>query len=69
MYNWSVDIKKLKQDKKQYTIWKLERLINFGLNKEKLNRKELKKYWPLLHIDPHKKRYLAFLLWPDKKQS
>jgi hypothetical protein len=69
MYNWSVDTKKLKKDKKQYTVWKLEQLVNFGLRKEKLNRQELKKFWPQLHLDARKKKYLAFLLWPHKKQS
>ncbi|MFH1412552.1 MAG: hypothetical protein ABIG10_00785 [bacterium] len=67
MYNWSVDTKQLKKDKKQYTIWKLEQMVNFGLNKEKINEKELKKYWPLLHLDPKKKKYLQFLLWPQKR--
>jgi len=69
MYNWSVDIKELKKDKKQYKIWQLEQLINFGLGKEKIKQADLKKYWDLLTLDPNKKRYLSFLLWPNKKQS
>lgn len=66
MYNWSVDTKELKKDKKQYIIWRLEQLINFGLGEEKINQSELKKYWNLLNLDPSKKRYLSFLLWPQK---
>ncbi len=62
MYNWSVDINRLKKEPKQYTIWKLEQLINFGLGNEKINKKELKKYLPKIKIDPDKKRYLKFLL-------
>lgn len=66
MYNWSIDTKELKKDKKQYKIWRLEQLINFGLGKEKIQQSELKEYWGLLNLDPNKKRYLSFLLWPQK---
>ncbi len=67
MYNWSVDTKKLAKHKDQYTIWKLEQKINFGLNGKKINKKELVKNWLKLDIDPDKKKYLHFLIW--KKQS
>lgn len=67
MHNWTVDTKVLKKDKKQYAIWKLEQLVNFGLNGEKLNKKELKKYWSYLKLDPKKKRYLSLVLWPSKQ--
>jgi len=63
MYNWSIDTTELKKDKKQYTIWKLEQLVNFGLNGEKIKKASLKKYWKELHLDPKKKRYLSLLLW------
>jgi hypothetical protein len=66
MYNWSVNTKELKKDKRQYEIWRLEQLINFGLGREKLERSELEKYWGLLNLDPIKKKYLSFLLWPKK---
>lgn len=67
MKNWSVDTKELKKDKDKYIIWKLEQVINFGLDGEKIDTKELKKYWAKLYIDPLKKKYLKMLLWP--KQS
>lgn len=67
MYNWTVDTRKLRKDKRQYAIWKLEQLVNFGLNGKKIKKTELKKYWPSLHLDPIKKRYLSFLLWPKKQ--
>jgi len=67
MNNWSTDTKELKKDKKKYVIWRLEQLINFGLGKEKIKQRELKKYWSLLSLDPNKKRYLSFLLWPKKQ--
>lgn len=63
MYNWSTDTRQLKKDKKQYAIWKLEQLVNFGLADEKIDKKQLKKYWSVLRLDPKKKQYLEFLLW------
>ena len=62
MYNWSVDLKQLKKDKRAYAIWRLEQMVNFGLGKEKISKAELKKYWPFLHLDPDKKKYLMTLL-------
>lgn len=64
MYNWSVDAKQLKKDKKQYANWRFEQLINFGLGKEKLNKKKLKNHWSELKLDPKKKAYLKLILWP-----
>jgi len=64
MYNWTVDIKQLIKDKKQFTIWQLEQMVNFGLNGKKLNKKDLKKYWSALNLDPKKKKYLSLILWP-----
>lgn len=64
MYNWSTDIKTLSKFPKKYTVWKLEQLINFGLNGQRLDPKELKKYWNQLKIDPLYRKYLHFLLWP-----
>lgn len=62
MYNWSVDINILKKEPKQYAVWKLEQLINFGLGNEKIKKNELKKYLPKIKIDPDKRKYLKFLL-------
>lgn len=62
MYNWSTDITNLSTNSRELTIWKLEQLINFGLNDELLSRRELIKYLSLLTIDPQKKKFLQFLL-------
>jgi hypothetical protein len=62
MNNWSVDTKKLKKDKKKYTIWKLEQMVNFGLNNKQLNRKELNKNWSFLNLDPLKKKFLSLFI-------
>ena len=66
MYNWSVDIKQLKKHPQKYAIWKLEQMVNFGLGGEKINKNQLKKYWNFLKLDPKKKKYLEFLLWPNR---
>ena len=42
MHNWSVDVKKLRKNKGKYAIWKLEQMVNFGLNGEKIDKKLLK---------------------------
>ena len=62
MYNWSTDTKELKKNSTKHIIWKLESLINFGLNGKKINRKQLAKHLPSLHIDPQKRNFLNFLL-------
>ncbi|MBU1032213.1 hypothetical protein KKE03_04835 [Patescibacteria group bacterium] len=63
MFNWSSDLSKADKKSKDYKIWKLEQLINFGLNREKLSEKEVKKYWKYLNLDPDKKRALKYLIW------
>ena len=68
MYNWSTDTSELQKNPEKYTIWKLEQLINYGLNGEKINEKELRKYWSSLNIfDPARKKYLFFLI--DEKKD
>ena len=65
MYNWSVDLTRLKQNPEAYERFCLEQLINFGLNDEKISLTLLKKHWKHLQLDPHKKKYLQSLLWPE----
>ena len=66
MKNWSTDEKNLKKNPEKYTIWRLEQLVNFGLDGEKLSAKELKKYWDKIIIDPFKRKFLEFLLYGKK---
>ena len=66
MHNWSTDTKELKKNKKKYTIWRLEQMVNFGLGGKKLKKAELKKYWPELNLDAKKKKYLKMILWPKR---
>lgn len=61
MYNWNTDLSKL--GKNLLTIWKLNQLINYGLNGEKIDLKLVKKYWNKLTLDPKRKKFLALLIW------
>ncbi len=67
MWNWSVDEKKFKKKyPKQYRLWRLVQLINYGLDEgEKLNKEEIKKAWPKIKddLDPYKMRAIEYLLW------
>lgn len=66
MYNWSVDVKKMKKESpEQYAIWRLEQLINYGLDGEKLDNKEVRRNWSKIkdRLDPYKKRVIEYLLW------
>ena len=62
MKNWSVDIKKLRKSKEQFAIWKLEQMVNFGLDGKKIRKSELKKYWDIINIDPAKRKFLALFI-------
>lgn len=67
MINWSTDEKVFKKRyPKDYKLWKLTQLINYGLDGEKLDKKELKRAWPKINdrLDPDLKNYLQILLWP-----
>lgn len=66
MYNWSVDEKKFKKENPEgYKLWRLEQLINYGLDGEKLEKKEVKAAWPKIkdQLDPYKRRYLEYIIW------
>lgn len=62
MKNWSTNTKKLRGNKKEFAIWKLEQLVNFGLRKKKIKRRELKKYWNIINIDPLKRKFLSLFV-------
>ncbi|PIS22731.1 hypothetical protein COT50_00375 [candidate division WWE3 bacterium CG08_land_8_20_14_0_20_41_10] len=62
MYNWSTDTTKLKKTPAKYTKWKLEQMINYGLDGEKLKETELRKHFPSLNIDPDKRAFLKRIL-------
>lgn len=69
MRNWSTDVAALKKDKERYAIWRMEQLINYGLDGEKLDRAAVKKYWNKLQLDPETRRFLRLLLWKSSRKS
>ena len=62
MKNWSTDTRELEKTPEQFSVWKLEQLINFGLDGAKISLKDLKKYWEKLIIDPPKRKFLAMFM-------
>jgi len=62
MKNWTVDTKHLKKFPQKFKNWQLEQLINFGLDGQKIPRRDLENNINDLHLDPDKKRYIQFLL-------
>ncbi len=62
MKHWSVDTTELQKDKRKFSIWKLEQMINFGIGDDKVKLHELKKYWNNIDIDPFKRKFLAMFL-------
>lgn len=65
-YNWGVDTKRLKKDKEAFQKWQTEQLVNFGLRRGKLSKSYLKRNLKNLNIDPSKKNFLTFLIWPSR---
>ena len=63
MYNWSVDEIELKKSPEKYAIWRLEQLLNFGLNGEKVSKSALIKYFPKLNVDPSRREFINLLLY------
>jgi len=64
MKNWSTDITEIKRNPERYAIWKLEQMVNFGLDgNEKINEKELRRYFGQLVIeDPARRKLFELLL-------
>lgn len=69
MYNWSTDERKIKaMGRAAHDRWKLEQMVNYGLRGKKINARLLKKLWHKIFMDEPTRRYLTFLLWPDRKE-
>jgi len=69
MINWNTDEKTFKKKyPKEYKLWRLTQLINYGLDGEKLDEKEVKKAWPKIkdRLDNDLRDYMSFLLWPKQ---
>lgn len=66
MFNWSTDEKAFKKkDPKAYKLWRLVQLINYGLDGEKLDEKEVIAAWPQIkdRLDPDKAKAIECLIW------
>ena len=63
---WDYEKKAYEKQAKADPVWHLERLINYGIGKEKLNRGFLKKYLPRLRIPEGRRAFLELLLWNKK---
>jgi len=44
-------------------VWKLERLINYGLAEEKIDKELLKKFLSQLRVPDNRRNFLELLLW------
>lgn len=62
MRNWSTDTSLMDKNSEEYKQWRLEQLINFGIDKERLKRSELQRLLSIIDIDPEKRSFLQFLL-------
>ncbi|MEK7124492.1 MAG: hypothetical protein AAB877_02295, partial [Patescibacteria group bacterium] len=52
----------LEKDREKFLVWRLEQLINFGLDGEKIEMLQLKKYWNVITIDPAKRKFLSLFV-------
>lgn len=62
MKNWCIDTTELQKNPKKFSIWRLEQLINFGLDDEKIDLRELRTYWDVIRIDPSKRKFLSLFV-------
>ncbi|MBI3559834.1 hypothetical protein HY087_01765 [Candidatus Gottesmanbacteria bacterium] len=66
MINWNTDEELLKKNHpKEYRLWRLAQLINYGLEGEKLDEKELRAVWQKIkdRLNPDKRKVIEFFLW------
>lgn len=63
---WDYTEEEYKKQAKADEKWHLERLINFGLKGEKLNRALLEKHLQELNIPQERRDFLEVLLWNKK---
>jgi len=66
MINWNTDEKRLKKiHRKDYKLWRITQLINYGLDGEQLDEQEVIDAWPKIkdRLNPDKRKVLEFFLW------
>ena len=64
MRNWDYqNLENLDLTDKNQAIWYLERLINYGLGEQKLQKEMLEKYLPELKITDNTRLFLELILY------
>lgn len=66
---WDYDKIEYEKQAQSDPVWHLERLINYGLGAEKLNRETLKRYLPMLKIPENRREFLNLILYEKKNHE
>lgn len=61
--HWSVNTKELEKNSDNFSIWKLEQWVNWGIGTNKVKRSDLIKYWNKLDIDEWKRKAISLALF------
>lgn len=63
---WDYAKTEYKKQAEKDPVWELERLINYGPGKEKIDRKKLENHLAELKISDDRRAFLELLLWNKK---
>ena len=60
---WDYDKTEYKKQAETDPVWKLERLINYGLGGERIKKEMLEKHLAKLKIPENRRAFFELLLW------
>jgi len=63
---WDYEVAEYEMQAASDELWRWERLINYGLGGEKLDREAIRRALPLLRIPEDRRAFLELLLWDRK---
>ncbi len=63
---WDYTKTEYKKQAEKDPVWELERLINYGSGKEKIDRKKLESHLAELKISDDRRAFFELLLWNKK---
>jgi len=63
---WDYTKTEYEKQAKKDPVWELERLINYGPGKEKIDKKKLEEHLAELNIPDDRRAFLELLLWNKK---